>query len=147
MTGRAGRTGKKSLGLLQTYQPEHPVMQAIIGGDAETFYEREIEERERHALPPFGRLAALIISAENRIEAENHARALRRAAPFSSEISVMGPAEAPLALVRGRYRFRLLVHGTRRADIQSYIRALLSNAPKTKGSLRVQVDIDPQSFL
>ena len=147
VTGRAGRTGKKSLGLLQTYQPDHPVMQAIISGDAEAFYEREIDERERNGLPPFGRLASLIISGENRVEAENHARALRRAAPHSSELSVMGPAEAPLAFVRGRYRYRLLIHGSKRADIQAYMRALLERAPKIKGNLRVQVDIDPQSFL
>ncbi|AHA98881.1 primosome assembly protein PriA [Brucella ceti TE10759-12] len=147
VTGRAGRTGRKSLGLIQTYQPDHPVMRAIVSGDADAFYAREIEERERSNLPPFGRLAALIISADNRPDAENHARALRRCAPSSREISVLGPAEAPLALVRGRHRFRILVHGTKRADIQGFIRALLAAAPKEKGSIRVQVDIDPQSFL
>ncbi|MCH4540807.1 primosomal protein N' [Ochrobactrum sp. POC9] len=147
VTGRAGRTGRKSLGLIQTYQPDHPVMRAIVSGDADAFYAREIDERERSALPPFGRLAALIISADNRPDAENHARALRRAAPSSPEISVLGPAEAPLALVRGRHRFRILVHGTKRADIQGFIRVLLANGPKEKGSIRVQVDIDPQSFL
>lgn len=147
VTGRAGRTGRKSLGLIQTYQPDHPVMRAIVSGDSEAFYEREIEERQRSNLPPFGRLAALIISADNRNDAEAHARALRRAAPHSNEISVLGPAEAPLALVRGRYRFRILVQGTKRSDIQSFIRAMLANAPKERGSLRVQVDIDPQSFL
>lgn len=147
VTGRAGRTGKKSLGLLQTYQPDHPVMRAIISGDAEAFYAREIEERERSGLPPYGRLGALIISAVTRTEAETHARALRRAAPHSSEINVLGPAEAPLALIRGRHRFRLLIHGTRKADIQNFIRAILSAGPKERGSVRVQIDIDPQSFL
>ncbi|MDZ5699406.1 primosomal protein N' [Chelativorans sp. M5D2P16] len=147
VTGRAGRSGRKSTGLLQTYQPEHPVMRALVCGDAETFYEREIAERERAVLPPFGRLAAMIVSAASRAEAESHARALRRAAPVVNEIAVLGPAEAPLALVAGRHRFRLLVHGTRRADIQAYLRTLLEAAPKPRGSVRVQVDIDPQSFL
>ncbi|NTS32557.1 primosomal protein N' [Phyllobacterium sp. BT25] len=147
VTGRAGRTGKKSLGLLQTYQPDHPVMRAIVSGDAKAFYEREIEERERSSLPPFGRLGSLIISAATRQEAETHARALRRAAPASDQISVLGPAEAPLALVRGRHRFRLLVHGTRKSDIQGFIRVMLADGPKERGSTRVQVDIDPQSFL
>lgn len=147
VTGRAGRTGKKSLGLLQTYQPDHPVMRAIVSGDAEAFYAREIEERERSGLPPYGRLGALIISAGTRAEAENHARALRRAGPHSPEINVLGPAEAPLALIRGRHRFRLLIHGTRKADIQNFIRAILSAGPKERGSVRVQIDIDPQSFL
>ncbi|TWG98962.1 replication restart DNA helicase PriA [Mesorhizobium sp. J18] len=147
VTGRAGRSGRKSLGLLQTYQPEHPVMEAIVSGDAESFYEREIAERERSGLPPFGRLAGVIVSAAARQEAESHARALRRAAPSAKEIDVLGPAEAPLALVAGRHRFRLLVHGERRSDMQAFLRAMLAEGPKPHGSVRVQVDIDPQSFL
>jgi primosomal protein N' (replication factor Y) len=147
VTGRAGRTGKKSLGLLQTYQPDHPVMQAIVSGDAESFYLREIAERERAALPPFGRLAGIIISAATRAEAESHARGLRRVVLENAEIHVLGPAEAPLALVGGRHRFRLLVHGERRSDMQTFIRELLAAGPKRRGSVRVQVDIDPQSFL
>ncbi|WP_113153434.1 primosomal protein N' [Nitratireductor sp. OM-1] len=147
VTGRAGRTGRKSLGLLQTYQPEHPVMRAIVTGDAEAFYDRETAERERAGLPPFGRLAAIIVSAATRMEAEGHARGLRRAAPQAPEIDVLGPAEAPLAVVAGRHRFRLLVHGARRSDIQGFLRDLLKAGPKPRGSVRVQVDIDPQSFL
>ena len=147
VTGRAGRTGKKSHRLLQTFQPDHPVMRAIVSGDAEAFYEREIAEREKAALPPFGRLAGIIVSAATRAEAETHARALRRAAPAAADIHVLGPAEAPLALLAGRHRFRL-------ADPW---RAALGHAgvhpqpacrgPKMRGSVRVQVDIDPQSFL
>ncbi len=147
VTGRAGRTGKKSVGLLQTFQPDHPVMRAIVSGDAESFYEREIAERERAALPPFGRLAGIIVSAATRAEAEAHARGLRRAAPEASDIFVLGPAEAPLALLGGRHRFRLLVQGERRADMQGFLRAMLAQGPKMRGSVRVQVDIDPQSFL
>ena len=147
VTGRAGRTGRKSHGLLQTYQPDHPVMQAIVSGDAERFYQREIAERERAGLPPFGRLAGVIVSAATRAEAEGHARALRRAAPEDAAIMVLGPAEAPLALVAGRHRFRLLIHGERRTDMQAFIRAMLTDGPRPRGSVRVQVDIDPQSFL
>lgn len=147
VTGRAGRSGLKSRGLIQTYQPAHPVMRALILGDAEAFYEREIAARERAHLPPFGRLASIIVSAATRPEAESHARALRRAAPASRDISVLGPAEAPLALIAGRHRFRLLVHGEKRADLQGFLRMLLAAAPRARGSLRVQVDIDPQSFL
>lgn len=147
VTGRAGRTGKKSHGLLQTYQPDHPVMRAIVSGDAEAFYEKEIAERERSHLPPFGRLAGIIVSAQTRAEAESHARGLRRAAPASDDIHVLGPAEAPLALIGGRHRFRLLVQGERRSDMQGYIREMLAAGPKIRGSVRVSVDIDPQSFL
>ena len=147
VTGRAGRTGRKSHGLLQTFQPQHPVMQAIVSGDAQAFYEREIAEREKAILPPFGRLASLIVSADTRADAENHARGLRAAAPKVTGISVLGPAEAPLALVRGRHRFRLLVHGRRNSDMQAFLRAMLANGPKQRGSVQIQLDIDPQSFL
>ncbi|MGK6313251.1 primosomal protein N' [Neorhizobium sp. DT-125] len=147
VTGRAGRTGLKSHGLLQTFQPQHPVMQAIVSGDVQAFYEREIAEREKAILPPFGRLASLIVSADTRADAENHARGLRAAAPKVTGISVLGPAEAPLALVRGRHRFRLLVHGRRNSDMQAFLRAMLANGPKQRGSVQIQLDIDPQSFL
>ncbi len=147
VTGRAGRTGLKSHGLLQTYQPQHPVMQAIVSGDAAAFYEREISERERALLPPFGRLASIIVSAETRQDAETHARGMRNAAPNVPGIAVLGPAEAPLALVRGRHRFRLLVHGRRNSDMQGFLRTLLAQGPKERGSVQVQLDIDPQSFL
>ncbi|MCB1425804.1 MAG: primosomal protein N', partial [Notoacmeibacter sp.] len=147
VTGRAGRTGKKSLGLIQTYQPDHPVMRAIISGDREAFYDREIAEREKSGLPPFGRLAGIIVSAPTAGEAMGHARALRAAAPQAPGIMLLGPAEAPLALIRGRHRMRLLVHGERKADLQGFIRAMLKAGPKERGQIRVQVDIDPQSFL
>lgn len=147
VTGRAGRTGLKSHGLLQTYQPQHPVMQAIVSGDPGAFYEREITEREKAVLPPFGRLASIIVSADSRADAEIHARGLRAASPHVSGISVLGPAEAPLALVRGRHRFRLLVHGRRNSDMQAFMQAMMANGPKIRGSVQVQVDIDPQSFL
>jgi primosomal protein N' (replication factor Y) len=147
VTGRAGRTGKKSIGLIQTYQPDHPVMRAIVSGDAESFYDREIAERERTRMPPFGRLAGIIVSANTRAESEAHARGLRLASPEAADICVLGPAEAPLAVIAGRYRFRLLVHGDRRSDMQGFVRAMLANGPRPRGTLRVQVDIDPQSFL
>ncbi len=147
VTGRAGRTGKPSRGLIQTFQPDHPVMRAILSGNAETFYAREIAEREQSAMPPFGRLAALVISADTRADAEAHGRELRRAAPQMDEIRVLGPAEAPLAVVAGRHRFRLLVQGQRSADMQGFLRAMLVAAPRPRGSVRVQVDVDPQSFL
>jgi primosomal protein N' (replication factor Y) len=147
VTGRAGRSGRKSQGLIQTYQPQHPVMQALASGEPEAFYERETDERNRAMLPPFGRLASVIVSAATRPEAETHARGLRAAAPTAPGIMVLGPAEAPLALIRGRYRFRLLVHGERGRDMQGFVRAMLGQGPKARGSVQVQVDIDPQSFL
>ncbi|WP_246333512.1 primosomal protein N' [Aureimonas mangrovi] len=147
VTGRAGRSGLKSRGLIQTFQPEHPVMQAIASGDAALFYEREIAERERAGLPPFGRLAAVIVSASDRRAAEAHGREMRNAAPSGFDVEVLGPAEAPLSLLRGRYRFRLLCQGPRSARLQDFLRAWTEVAPKIRGSVQVQIDVDPQSFL
>jgi primosomal protein N' (replication factor Y) len=147
VTGRAGRGAKPGRGLVQTYQPEHPVIAALISGEAERFYREETAARERAGLPPFGRLASLIVSAAKRDEAEEHGRALARAVEPESGVVVLGPAEAPLALIRGRFRFRLLVKTTREVDLQAYLREWLFRTSKPRGSVRVTVDVDPQSFL
>ena len=150
VTGRAGRfmnTRGAARGLLQTYAPGHPVMKAIVAGDREAFYASEIEDRRIVGLPPFGRLAGVIISADDRETAQAYARSLALAAPKADKIQVLGPTDAPLAVVRGRHRFRLLVKSERTVDIQTYIRDWLALADKIRGSLRIQIDIDPQSFL
>jgi primosomal protein N' (replication factor Y) len=147
VTGRAGRSGGASRALLQTWSPDHPVIKAIVSGDREAFYEKEIAERRAAHLPPFGRLAALIVSGLERGATQSWAAAIRRAAPDDPAISVLGPAEAPLAVVRGRYRYRLLVQGPRNANLQAYLRAWLAAAPRARADLKVQVDVDPQSFL
>ena len=107
VVGRAGREAGQGHGFLQTHQPEHPVMRALIAQDREAFYASEIEARERTGYPPFGRLASLIVSGGDKHEAEGYARAPCRQAPRDEAVRVLGPAEAPLALVRGRYRFPL----------------------------------------
>ncbi len=160
VTGRAGRGEAPGRALIQTYQPDHPVMRALLTGDVERFYRTEIEARQRAGLPPFGRLAGLIVSGTDRHATENHARALARAAYAATggdplarapdaapAIEVFGPAEAPIAMIRGRYRFRLLVKATRSADLQGFLRRILAEGPKPTGSLRVAVDVEPQSFL
>jgi primosomal protein N' (replication factor Y) (superfamily II helicase) len=148
VTGRAGRDDTvPGRGLIQTYMPDHPVIQALVSGDRDAFLEREIEARKQATMPPFGRLAALLVSGSSREAAETYARALARAAPQAQKIQVLGPAEAPLAVIRGRYRFRLLVKAAREADLQAYLRLWLSQAPKPKGDVRLNVDIDPYSFL
>jgi len=147
VTGRAGRAGGNSTGLLQSYQPEHPVISAIKSADIQAFYEREIEARRLSSLPPFGRLAAIIISGRDKRETESHARALRHSCPQSDTVRVLGPAEAPLSLVRGRYRFRMLVHAPRNFALQNWLREWFHHAPKPRGNIRVQTDIDPQSFV
>ncbi len=164
VTGRAGRAERPGRALVQTWQPEHPVIRALISGDAARFYAEETEQRRRGGLPPFGRLAALIVSGKDRVSVETHARALVFAAydlarknewplapvgglPDEKDIVLLGPAEAPIAVIRGRHRFRLLVRSPKSVDLQGFLRALLRAGPPERGGVRVAVDVDPQSFL
>ena len=147
VTGRAGRSGQPGHGFVQTHSPDHPVIEALVAGDREMFYSYEIAIRREAGLPPFGRLASLIISATDRGAAALYSRALARAAPQRAQVQVLGPAEAPLAVVRGRYRFRLIVQTALGVDLQAYLRQWLANGPKPRGDLRLAVDVDPQSFL
>ena len=147
VVGRAGRDAGIGRGYLQTHQPEHPVMRALIAQDRDAFYDAEIAMRESAHYPPFGRLASLVVSGLDRHDTQGYARALARAAPPLDEVRVLGPADAPLALVRGRHRLRLLVKAPRNFDLTAYLRDWLAEAPKTKGSIKLDIDVDPQSFL
>ena len=147
VTGRAGRAFARGRGFVQTYLPEHPVMEAIITGDREAFLEREIRIRQAALLPPFGRLAALVVAARHKEMAEAYAREVARRAPEAKSIEVLGPAEAPIAVIRGRHRWRLLVKAPREQDIQAYIREWVARLPVVKGDITLSVDIDPYSFL
>ena len=122
-------------------------MRALVAQDREAFYAAEIAARERAGYPPFGRLAGLVISAGDRHAAEAFARKLVTAAPHTDTVRILGPAEAPLAVVRGHHRFRILVKSARAFDLSAYLRDWLADAPKAKGNLRLEVDVDPQSFL
>jgi primosomal protein N' (replication factor Y) (superfamily II helicase) len=155
VAGRAGRGEKPGRAFLQTFQPDHPVLRALLSGDFESFYREETEVRRQGGLPPFGRLAAIVVSAPDRSAAESYARDLARAAHRirseaegpAAQIVILGPAEAPIAVLRGKSRFRLLVKAPRAADLQAYLRDVLARASKPKGGVRVVVDIDPQNFL
>jgi len=146
VAGRAGREALKGRVLLQTYMPEHPVMAALISGDREAFIAAEMAAREAQGMPPYGRLAALILSGEDGEAVARLARRLGRTAPRGDGIAVLGPVTAPMAMVRGRHRWRLLMKARRDVPIQKEIRAWLARAGGEKG-VRVVVDIDPYSFL
>ncbi len=146
VAGRAGRAERAGRVLLQTYMPEHPVMAALIAGDRDAFLEREAEDRRARGLPPFGRLAAVIVSGASEEAVRETARGLARTAPRGGGVETLGPAPAPLALLRGRYRYRLLVKAPRAAPIQKILRAWLGGT-RPRGGVRVRVDIDPYSFL
>jgi primosomal protein N' (replication factor Y) len=146
VAGRAGRADAPGKVLLQTFSPEHPVIAALLSGDLAAFMAQEARERRPGHWPPFGRLAALIVSGTDEKLADFFSRALARNAPAGPGIEVLGPAPAPFALLRGRHRRRLLLKTRRDIAIQHLIRDWLSRT-ETPRNLRVDVDVDPVSFM
>lgn len=144
--GRAGRGEKPGEVFIQTRNPAHPVIAALVAGDRDAFYDAETEQRKSAGAPPFGRFAAIIISSEDEREAIEAARAIGGAAPKAEGMYVYGPAPAPLAMLRGRHRQRLLVHAQRSVEVQAIIREWLGKLQFPRG-VRIGVDVDPYSFL
>ena len=147
VAGRAGRAEKRGQALLQTHQPEHPVIRAILAGDEEGFWRAEAEERRQAGVPPYGRMAGIIISANDAQSAFELGTALARMDGPLRQIGaqVYGPAPAPIARIRGRHRVRLLIRADKGAPLQAALTRWLGQVRLT-GSLRLAVDIDPQSF-
>jgi primosomal protein N' (replication factor Y) (superfamily II helicase) len=146
VSGRAGRAEQPGQVLLQTYHPDHPVIRALVADDRDRFMALEAASRREDWWPPFGRLAALILSAPNEESAEFTARAFARSSPHLPGVEVLGPAPAPLALLRGRHRKRFLVKARRHVRIQAVMKEWLARV-KLPSNVRVQVDIDPYSFV
>ena len=147
VSGRAGRADKPGMAMLQTYQPEHPVIRSILSGDEEGFLQAEAAEREAAGVPPFGRMAGIVLSSTEAAEAFDYGAALARndAALRQIGAQVYGPAPAPIARIRGRHRVRLLVKAPKGAPIQHGVARWISQHPAPRNT-RVQIDIDPQSF-
>ncbi len=146
LAGRAGRESVAGRVLLQTCQPEHPVLQAMAAGNRDGFVQAELTQRRRGGWPPYGRLAALLLDGKQEQVTARAARELVRHAPQREGVRVLGPAPAPLSKLKDHYRFRLLVKAPRELPLQHYLRAWLSAAPLPR-SVRLKVDIDPYYFL
>ena len=146
VAGRAGRGEKPGEVLIQTRHPEASVIAALANGDRDAFYAAETESRRDAGAPPFGRWAAIIVSSEDQAEALSAARAIGGTAPNLPDMLVLGPAPAPLSLLRGRYRFRLLINARRSAELQKALRDWLEPLQFPRG-VRVSIDIDPYSFV
>jgi len=146
VAGRAGRAAKTGRAFLQTYHPENTVIKAMVAGDRDGFYAHELKVRKEGGLPPFGRLAALIISASEHEAAFAHARHLLSVAPKGGGVRLFGPVDAPIAMVRARHRVRLLVQSKKEFDLSAYVRFWLKGANRVSGNLKVRVDIDPMNF-
>lgn len=145
VAGRAGRAAEKGRVLLQSYQPEHRVTQALASGLRDAFFEAELGSREEIGLPPYGRMAAIILSGQDEQKVNAYARALMQAVPYGEGIEVWGPAPAPFYRLRGLYRVRFLVRGTRQRSLQAFTSDWLSRVKPTSAVRRI-VDIDPYSF-
>ena len=144
VAGRAGRAGLPGEVILQSWQPNHPVIKTLAGHDRAEFMAVESESRHAAGMPPFGRLAALIVSGRDADQVDGYCRALARAAP-EEPLHVLGPVPAPLALLKGRHRRRFLIKAPRSSVMQTPLRQWLASIPVPSG-IRVQVDIDPYSF-
>jgi len=146
VAGRAGRGTKPGEVFIQTRHPDAPVIAALAAGDREAFYAAETEGRRHAGAPPFGRWAAIIVSSEDEAEAREAANRIGATRPELPDVAVLGPAAAPMSLLRGRYRYRLLLNARRSAELQRVIRDWLGALSFPQG-VRVSVDIDPYSFV
>ena len=146
VAGRAGRGAKPGEVLIQTRHPEASVIAALAAGDRDAFYEAETEARRHAGAPPFGRWAAIIVSSEDEAESREAAKRIGASRPYVEDVMILGPAPAPMALLRGRYRYRLLLNARRSAEVQQVIRDWLGAISFPQG-VRVAIDIDPYSFV
>jgi primosomal protein N' (replication factor Y) (superfamily II helicase) len=146
VAGRAGRGEKPGRALIQTHLPNHPLMQALKRGLRDDYLNQEKIIRETAGLPPYGRLASIIVSGLDATETERFVREIARLKPFGEGMTILGPAPAPIHLVRGRHRWRFLIKATRDTNMQSLIQQWVGGI-KVRGSLNLAIDIDPYSFL
>jgi primosomal protein N' (replication factor Y) len=145
LAGRAGREAKQGRVLLQTYQPEHPVMQALQAHGRDAFMQVETDMRKRGNWPPYGQLAAILLDGPNDAAVQQAARQLAASAPVDSRLRVLGPAPAPLSKLKGQYRFRLLIKAEKGVSLQKTLREWLAGM-QFKG-VRVKLDINPYDFM
>ena len=144
--GRAGRADKPGRVYLQSYEPEHPVVQALLTGDSAAFLAAEKTARSSYSMPPFGKLAAIILSGPEMADVQKQGNLLARTAPAAKGLHIIGPAPAPMARVRGMHRYRMLMHAPKDAKIQPMIREWVNSTQKI-GGVKIKVDIDPYSFM
>ncbi|MEQ3679341.1 primosomal protein N' [Pseudophaeobacter sp.] len=147
VAGRAGRAERPGEALLQTFQPEHPVIRAILTGDEEEFWRAEAAQRREAGVPPFGRMAGIILSGSDLAQVFDLGNALARNDGPLRQVGAQlyGPAPAPIARVRGRHRVRLLVKAAKGVALQEALSRWVKPF-RMKGDLRLSIDIDPQNF-
>ena len=146
VAGRAGRADKPGTAMIQTHQPEHEALQALAVGDRSRFIEAERSMRDLLGLPPFGKLASIIVSGPDHGGTARFAKDILSAAPRTDGVEISGPTEAPIARLRGRFRQRLLIQAGGHVSLSNYMKVWRSRV-KVPSKFKFQVDIDPQSFM
>ena len=146
VSGRAGRSKKQGKVFIQTYYPEQPVIQSLQKRDRKKFVEQSLKDREDFLIPPFGYMTALILSSSSKAKTEMYGRKIVQITKIPENISILGPVEAPIFLMRGQYRFRILIKGNSRKILNKFTRFIIKKCP-TPSSIRLIVDVDPYSFM
>ena len=146
VSGRAGRTNKIGKVLIQTYYPDQPVIRSFKNRDRKSFIEQALFEREQFKIPPFSYMTAIIISSSSKVRAESYALELARGSKLDDNIELLGPVEAPLFLLRGKYRYRLLLKGNKRRILNDFTRNLIKKYPPPI-YIRLVIDVDPYTFV
>jgi primosomal protein N' (replication factor Y) len=146
VSGRAGRTKKLGHALIQTHQPEHEALAALEIGDRDSFIDAELNLREALLLPPFGKLAAVIISGNDVKKTDEFAQKFISVAPKVNDLTILGPSEPVMGRIRGRYRRRILVQSRLDFNLSKYMQ-LWRDKIKIHANIKLQIDIDPQSFM
>jgi primosomal protein N' (replication factor Y) len=146
VAGRAGREAEIGNVLIQTYNPQNVVIEAIASENRDEFIKREIAMRREFEMPPFGRLATITVSGRKEEQVKKYAQKLSQASPVTDGVHVFGPAPAPMSYLRGQYRHRLLIKAPRKLNIQEYIKHWLAKAPAAS-SIKIKIDVEPYSFV
>ena len=146
VSGRAGRSKKQGKVFIQTYYPKQPVIQSLQKRDRKKFVEQSLKDREDFQIPPFGFMTALILSGPSKAKTEMYGREILKNSNLPENLSILGPVEAPIFLLRGQYRFRILIKGNKRKIVNEFTRFILKKCP-TPPSIKLIVDVDPYSFM
>jgi primosomal protein N' (replication factor Y) len=146
VSGRAGRSKKVGKVFIQTYYPDNPVIKSFKNRERKSFIKQTLEERKQFNIPPFGFMTAIIISGPSKSQTQVYANNLIKSSTLIKGIDILGPVEAPLFLLRGRYRYRILLKGTKRSILNNFTRHMIEKTPPSS-NLRLTVDVDPYTFM
>ena len=146
VSGRAGRTKKVGKVFIQTYYPDNPVITSFKNRDRSSFIKQTLEERKQFKIPPFSFMTAIVLSGSSKANVESYANNLIQGHILEKGIDILGPVEAPLFLLRGRYRYRLLLKGDKRNKLNSFTRRMIEKTP-LPSTIRLTIDVDPYTFM